>query len=602
MGLTLLNNISALTAQNSLTNSSGLLSQTLQRLSTGVKINSGQDGPAALVISQEQQAQVIGLQTAISNASKAVSLVQTAEGALSEINDLLNQIRGLALDSANQAVNDAPALAANQAQVTNALETINRIAQNTQFGTKRLLDGSAGLTGSTNNNYLTFINATNASSPGSYQVNVTTAAQKATIVSGFAQDANTLANNETLTINGISIGLTAGSTQAQVISAINQSTNQTGVVADNLVTQAQSSANYTTGGGAANATSATDLATIDQFGALQAGDQITFNGVDKNGNAVTGTFTYTGAAGGTTLGDLASAINTAFGTGGAASVVGAKLQVDAGVGQGTAALSLSLAAGATYHGTFTANALAATNGFTRLASTQFGSNAKITVQSTQTAAATSSGFSNTQTTAQGVDVAGSIGGATATGSGNVLTGSGITAGISVAIGSLAGNAVKSVDSTVPGTAGGVTLIDNSIVFQIGANANQTAKISVDRVTTVSLGLNVTGTQFANLQQVNVQTETGSQDTIKLVDAAIAQVSTLRGTLGAFQGQTLQATSLNLQSTLTNTTSALSVIRDTDFAAETSNLAKYQVLVQAGTQVLTSSNQQAQLVLALLQGK
>src|SRR5262249_40684277 len=157
---------------------------------------------------------------------------------------------------------------------------------------------------------------------------------------------------------------------------------------------------------------------------------IAFSGVDKNGNAVTGNFTYTGAAGGTTLGDLATALNTAFGTGGAVTVQGAKLQVDAGAGQGTAAVSLSLAAGTTYNGTFTANALAATNGFTRLSSQQFGTNARITVQSTQTAAATSSGFSNTQTTASGVDVAGSIGGAAATGSGNVLTGSGIAAGIS----------------------------------------------------------------------------------------------------------------------------------------------------------------------------
>ncbi|HLN29712.1 MAG TPA: flagellin [Gemmataceae bacterium] len=604
MALTLLSNVSSLTAQNSLSQSTNMLNKTLQQLSTGLRINSGADDPAGLVKMEEQQAQITGLQTALNNTSEATSLVSTAEGALSEINNLLIQIRGLALDSANSAVQDPTSLAADQAQVANALSTIDRIAANTQFGTKAILNGGAGLSGTSTSPYISFLNANTTSNAGTYAVDVTQAAKKALVVSGFAQNGNTLTAAESLTINGVTVNLAAGLTQAGVEQAINQVSSSTGVTADSLVTQVQSSANYTTGGGAANATSATDLTTTDQFSGINVGDQINYAGTDKNGNTITGTFTYTGAAGGQTLGDLAAAINTSFGTGGTVSVVGGQLQVDAGGANGTASVSLSLSKGTTYTGsTFIADPLTATNAYTRLSSNRFGSSQQITVQSNISApSANSSGFSNTQTTANGQDVAGTIGGFAANGTGNVLTGTGQAAGITVAIGSLPTNSIQTVNDTIPNATGDVTIQNNSLVFQIGANANQTASIAINNVGTVALGLNVPNNQFANLSQVNIQTEAGAQSTIAIVDAANSEISTIRGTLGAFQSQTLQATAANLQSTLTNTTSAESVIANTDYAAATSNLAQDQVLVQAGTTVLSTSNQQAQLVLALLQGK
>ena len=133
----------------------------LQRLSSGLRINSAADDPAGLVISEQQGAQIAGLQAAIQNTTTATTLVQTADGALSTINNLLAQIRGLAVSSANSGVNDANSLAANQAQIANALSTIDRIAANTQFGTKNLLDGSAGITGTTDNANVSFLNAAN---------------------------------------------------------------------------------------------------------------------------------------------------------------------------------------------------------------------------------------------------------------------------------------------------------------------------------------------------------------------------------------------------------------------------------------------------------
>jgi flagellin len=142
MSLVIANNVASLNAQNNLSRTSSALNKSLERLSSGFKVNRGADGPAALVISEKQRAQIAGLNQAISNSEKAVSMVQTAEGALNEINSLLVKVRSLAIDSANAGVNDADALAANQAEIDNALDTIDRIANNTQFSTKKLLDGS----------------------------------------------------------------------------------------------------------------------------------------------------------------------------------------------------------------------------------------------------------------------------------------------------------------------------------------------------------------------------------------------------------------------------------------------------------------------------
>ena len=176
MPLTITNNVSSLTAQHNVGRSNKALKTSLERLSSGLKVNRGADGPAALVISEKQRLQIAGLRTAIDNTEKAVSLVQTAEGALNEINSLLTKVRSLAIDSANAGVNDDDSFQANQAEIANALETIDRIANNTQFGTKKLLDGSSGISGTPSDpNVMTFLKGTNSTLEGSYVVEVDTA-------------------------------------------------------------------------------------------------------------------------------------------------------------------------------------------------------------------------------------------------------------------------------------------------------------------------------------------------------------------------------------------------------------------------------------------
>ncbi|HYV37906.1 MAG TPA: flagellin [Gemmataceae bacterium] len=144
MSLVITNNVSSLQAQNNFARTNSMLSKTLERLSSGLKINSGADGPAALVISEQQRAQIAGLNAALANTTKAISLVQTGEGALNEVNSLLNKARSLALDAANAGVNDQDSLDADEAELSNIISTVDSIANRTQFGSKKLLDGTAG--------------------------------------------------------------------------------------------------------------------------------------------------------------------------------------------------------------------------------------------------------------------------------------------------------------------------------------------------------------------------------------------------------------------------------------------------------------------------
>lgn len=187
MGLTINNNVASLTAQHNLGKTNTMLGSSLEKLSTGLKVNRGADGPAALVISERQRAQIAGLRTAIDNTNKAVSLVQTGEGALNEMNTLLNKARSLALDSANGGVNDTNAFNANQAELANILSTIDKIANSTEFNGKKLLDGTGATNGlDTSTAGAAFSGAATGNVVGPYTFTVGTAAARAQSVGGAA--------------------------------------------------------------------------------------------------------------------------------------------------------------------------------------------------------------------------------------------------------------------------------------------------------------------------------------------------------------------------------------------------------------------------------
>ncbi|MDO8585750.1 MAG: flagellin [Armatimonadota bacterium] len=136
-------NTTALNAHRQLQNTDNALGASIERLSSGFRINRGADDPAGLVISENLRAQVAGLAQAMANSSDAVNMIRTAEGALNEVHALLRSMRTLAVQAANTGANDTVTLDADQAQITSAISALNRISTNTQFGTLVLLDGTA---------------------------------------------------------------------------------------------------------------------------------------------------------------------------------------------------------------------------------------------------------------------------------------------------------------------------------------------------------------------------------------------------------------------------------------------------------------------------
>jgi flagellin len=135
-------NIASINGQRQLAKNEGMMSKSLERLSSGLKINRAADNAAGLVISEQMRAQISGLKQAIDNTETAVSMVQTTEGALDEVNSLLTKARELTLHAMNSGVNDVTQLSADQSELDNVIQTISRISEVTQFGTKKLLDGS----------------------------------------------------------------------------------------------------------------------------------------------------------------------------------------------------------------------------------------------------------------------------------------------------------------------------------------------------------------------------------------------------------------------------------------------------------------------------
>lgn len=203
MSLRINHNTSAINSHRNLQTNQANMAKTLERLSSGLKINRASEGPASLVISEQMRAQIAGMNQAIDNSETAISLVQTTEANMNEINNLLVGIRQLAVHASNEGVNDEVMLEADQREIENALSTIDRIANQAQFGQKKLLDGSRGASGTTTGDYLEFVGATldtGDSRERGFDVKITQAATKANIVGTSVLSDEVVKAGETLTV------------------------------------------------------------------------------------------------------------------------------------------------------------------------------------------------------------------------------------------------------------------------------------------------------------------------------------------------------------------------------------------------------------------
>ena len=190
MPLGMKNNIASINAINHLAKAQNELSDSLKRLSSGQRVNSGADDPSGLILSESLRAQVASAQQALQNSEFSLSLVQTAEGALVEVNNLLIEMRQLATTAANEGATDYNALLTLQFQIHKAIEGIDRVSRFTSFGNKMLLDGSHGTKGS-GNEEVVFIKASSktlASPVSGYDVDITEFPLRATLTADLDDD------------------------------------------------------------------------------------------------------------------------------------------------------------------------------------------------------------------------------------------------------------------------------------------------------------------------------------------------------------------------------------------------------------------------------
>ena len=748
MALRINNNIAAINAHRNLVHTTTSLSSSMEKLSSGYRINRAADNPAGLVISEQFRAQIAGLNTAISNSEGSMNMIQTAEGALTEINNLLVKMRELAIHAANEGFNDTAQLEADQAEIDNSILTIDRIAANTQFGTKKLIDGSnantavfagasAGASGmNIRESYLTdgthYITATKTAessatvntevwgvsidtsvvpanlSEGAHEMNIIQGSAGAAKANGSAVsyvDASGNINDD----YGNGITFAAAATKAEVEASTWATTTDnthdgtytvvvgyqeqggTAVTGTLTVTIDHDTGAVDTAGIKAKLQAAIDghtsLAT-NIIATVGAGGDIAFDAVgtgsDYSINIESNSFT--GQVGGETAGlaftagddargasdnelqfavvtndsfgltttitktitiapgefntmsSVVTAVNTrlgqALGTGFGTVAAGVNNITAATAGPNSEQLSFTLAdEGSAY----SIQTLATNGGGESEASNALGITIDTVAIAGTDAVIELDDYTNSinrvdygasrnyvvATDDAGATGRGTIGltvaGVTASGGGvnigdmllnvsaaryavNVNGGATNTviAGVDTIVSDSSGDERIRINIDLDATGGSETInnTDQSLVFQIGANVGQTAKISLRNMSASTLGKNIVGNMFTSLAGIDVTSPSAAQDAQAIIDSAIDEVSNVRGTLGSFQKNTLESNLRNLRIASQNLQASESNIRDTDMAKEMSNFVKNQILLQAGTSMLAQSNQIPQVVLSL----
>ena len=547
-------NISSLNSQRKLAGTSVGLSTTMERLSSGLRINSAKDDAAGLSISERMTSQINGLNQARRNANDGISVSQTAEGALQTSGDILQRIRTLAVQSAND-TNSTADRNALQAEVSQLLSEFDRVANTTQFNGLNLLNGDFSKTqfqvGANANQTITFgLESTkttdmgNFALKGSTSTNSMVAAQVAYGDSALTGSGSSSAFNQmqtqtlTLRSKGLSttVDVSAGLSAKDVANRINSQQNLSG----GITARAETYAFMAFGTGA----------TMGTLGGTTGGTNAGAISFNLNGTAIQATSSNMR----TDLDGLVTAINDVSGATGVTAQ-----KVDLPGSSGSYRIQLFAADGRDI---------------------SIGS-AAVSIQSGGTA------MNASLMQLQGAyDSNGTI----------VAAGASSVAGTST--GASTNNFVGVQNLTTSNrnsSVGGRVMFTNDTAYTVETSLTASGGGGI----LAGSGLTFGGSKTDTLSTVNISTALGANKALEVVDAVIARVSSTRSKLGALQNR-FQMTVENLQTTAENLSASRSRIRDADFAEETSNLSRWQVLQQAGTAMLSQANQRPQAALQLLQ--
>jgi flagellin len=577
-------NVPSLVAQSRLQNSNQDLQTALTRLSTGLRINTGADDPAGLIASEALRSEITSLGKAVSNTRRASQIISTADSGLGQVSNLLNDIRGLVVEAANSGGLSAEEIAANQLQIDSSLEAINRISQSTTFQGSKLLDGTLDFV-STARSVASVrdinIDQANLGAVGqiSADVVIDSAATQAAITAatgGFTAAANATATfgagTDDITITAATAGSDFNDVQVQFV----DDTTAGDVAASASFDTAQRTLTVTYNSTAATSTNRD----IDAIAAAITADG-TFTGavVDVNGADAfvepTTTPSTLKSGGEVLIADLVFQLSGEDGS------------ETFNFGSGTAASQISDAVNLVADSTGVSAGFSSVAGIT-FSSTGYGSDTLVDIEVINEEAGGTFAASLTNDRATGADIVATVNGVEADGDGNRLS-----INTSVLDLNLTVDAGSSTNFSFQITGGGA-------LFQLGPDVttNQQARLGIGSVSTGQLGgANGRLYELGSGQARSLENDVAGASVI--IEDVIAKVTGLRGRLGAFQSTTLDSNMISLNETLANLQEAESSIRDADFAQESANLTRAQILVQSGTNVLALANQNPQNVLSLL---
>lgn len=578
MSLVINTNVASLNSQRQLMNSGNALDRATERLSSGQRVNSAKDDAAGLAISNRMTSQVRGLDQAIRNANDGVSLVQTAEGALQEVTNMLQRIRELSIQSANGIYSDADRKTLD-AEVQQLKKEMDRISETTSFNGQKLLDGTLGKTflqvGSQANETMDVsIGSFSTTSMGGTSGDIVGEAT----TTGLA-DMKALAAGD-LIVNGVPLS---------VIPA-----------AVTTLNDAMKIWNSDLDGKGANVTSLVQYMSAGSGSGVLRAPTETLTLAYTDGNGLTQSYTLTGT---NSMKELVNKINAETAIEATLTDKG-KLVMTAPGGTSIVVTDTSTGGGASGAGVNTA----ITTNFSLVFNDESADDRGVTIQAAVAAVPA-------ELAALGIDaqdVNGNLLGTAVAGAAAVLQEGDLIIN-NIPIGKITG-----VNTAATDLAEAIRVINLSsnetgvVAFaggtgQIALRSANGEEISIkygDTATPANI-LALTGFQERNATEgvgsvasIKIDTYEGAQRAIGIIDKALEQVNATRADLGAVNNR-LEFTVSNLANVSEKTSAARSRIVDADFAAETAAMSRSQVLQQAATAMLAQSNARPKEVLSLL---
>ena len=594
MAMVVKNNMSAITTLNTLNKNSSALSKSLQKVSSGMKINSAADDASGYAISERMRVQIRSLDQANQNTQNGNSMMKVAEGAVSSTVDILKTLKEKAINAANDSNTDADRQTI-QKELDQSIDQINDNA-NVTFNGKYLVDGSKNSQGEA-----TFTTLTNQS--------LSTDTEAGTLLKDLKArngDSLEIVDTDSITVSYVQAGKTHSTTfSAKGAKVQDIFTKAEQIDAGNKIFADATNASVIKSMGTADALTAQqkiDKADTDAYGAA-GNDWTTATAASKGGAfkaAVKDSIAQGIAKYNKDMDDAgtpAKKIDTSvFGdliTIDKNTTTNSKVKANMTEEEMTKLVTLlkndanySLLAADTTNGADAKAAVAALTDYEPLktaydnAHTAVVSSATVGIDAAGDKVDTASGEKGISITANNSGIAGQI------------------SGFNISVRDSKGNVKKSANAALD--AFGETIraqnksADNALTFQVGSNANQSIKVGLTDMRAEALGL-----KGADGTTLNISTQTKANAAVNVLDNALQKALDQQTTLGSVQSR-LEYTSSNLTTSSTNVQSAESTIRDADMAKEMTEYTKNNVLMQAAQSMLAQANQSSSSVLSLLQ--